>query len=296
MKQENKRIAFDLDDTMNWLSHEIMVRSGVETPLKENIPVFSDIKKAVSIINDAKNNNLTIDDELLKDFPHISLKFLKTREECFNDPQFFSAPPYGLAYSMINMAKSEGYEPTICTKTLSNHPKFAEVTAAKMVFWKKYFSDLDMMIATGVKCIDAIALVDDLDKNCLAFNKKDHRPTLVWNHKTGTEELLNDFYKHCNDYSQYLDSETKNTVHYNFIVEKNGDKVRTIQALRDDEEVEDAISGGTLIKTIDLENNKFAVLHLYLREINNVIHMGELEVLRNKKDTLNSIIFNNFNI
>jgi hypothetical protein len=298
MTQEKFRIAIDKDDTLNWLTHEIMVRSGVSNPQPEDIPAFSEIKASATIIKQAIKDNVEITEDLIKDFPRVTLSFLQAREKCFSDPAFFKAKPYGLAHSIVDIAKSNGFEPVICTKTLSNHPLFAEVTAAKMEFWKEHFSDIDMMIATGVKCIDAIALIDDLDANCLAFNKTNFRPTLVWNHKTGTEDLLQDFYNHCNTYAAYLSLTSPNIKYSNLIFEKNGNKIRIVNEtygyLSDHKET--ITKGASLIESVYVEGNSCEVINLYFREVDSDEDMQDIDSLRYNENTLYSIIFNNFNI
>lgn len=298
MTEQKLRIAIDKDDTLNWLTHEIMVRTGVANPKPEDIPVFSEIKDAVVIVMKAMENNEEVTEDLLVDFPRVTVAFLQTRMECLADPDFFAAKPYGLAHSIVDMATENGFEPTICTKTLSNHKKFAEVTAAKMRFWKEHFSDIDMMIATGTKCIDAIALIDDLDKNCLVFNQTNHRPTLVWNHKTGTKQLLQDFYDHCTKYGEYLASNVQTAIHKNIIVEKSGNKVQLVTVSDENLESEKdiLISGGSLVESIDIENGTYSVINLYIKETELTDSFVDIEELRNQNNTLNSIIFNNFNI
>jgi hypothetical protein len=302
MTTQKLRIAIDKDDTLNWLTHEIMVRSGVENPKPEDIPPFTEIKAAATLVIKAQSEGVEVTEDFLVDFPRVTLNFLKTRMECFKDPEFFAAKPYGLAHSIVDFAKESGFEPVICTKTLSDSKMFAEVTAAKMRFWKEHFSDIDMMIATGVKCIDAIALIDDHKGNCLDFNASNYRPTLVWNHITATEQLLNEFYAHCHTYASYL-SMTAPTIHnQNVIVERSGDKARlsllsthNIEA-EQTEYLREHVRGSSIVESVDIENNTVLVSNLYFKDVELEEGFEDIETLRNEKGSLNSIIFNNFAI
>lgn len=288
------RIAIDKDDTLNWLTHEIALRSGKKDLQPEDIPSFKEIKAAATVIQTAMKNKVTLSDDLLVDFPNVDLAFLEMRQKCFADPMFFAAKPYGLAHTIVDMAKTSGFEPVICTKTLSQHEKFAEVTAAKMVFWKEHFSDIDMMIATGEKCIDAIALIDDLAKNGLSFNASNHRPFLVWNHITGNERLLEDFYSYCHTYATYLESDIELTSFKNVLVKKSGDTVEL--SVISDQETSGLVSGGSMIEHVSPKTKSCSIINLFFQEIDSGETFDDIESLRFEPNSLNSIIFNNFNI
>jgi 8-oxo-dGTP pyrophosphatase MutT (NUDIX family)/5'(3')-deoxyribonucleotidase len=188
-------IAIDKDDTLNWLTYEFCKKAGVTNPA--DIPHLDQIKNG-----------------------DISEQIKISREECFKDPKFWESKPYGLAFEMVQMAKDFGFEPTICTKTLTKHPKADQIIAAKFRFWQEHFSDINMHIVTGEKSIDAIALIDDSIKNCISFNNKNSKPFLVWNHSTGTIDVLKDFYGLCQQYTV-----DKNKREAALVVIKAGDEI-----------------------------------------------------------------------
>jgi 8-oxo-dGTP pyrophosphatase MutT (NUDIX family)/5'(3')-deoxyribonucleotidase len=188
-------IAIDKDDTLNWLTYEFCKKAGVTNPA--DIPHLDQIKNG-----------------------DISDKIKESRAECFKDPCFWESKPYGLAFDIVQMAKDFGFEPTICTKTITKHPKADQIIAAKFRFWQKYFSEINIHIVTGEKTIDAMALIDDSINNCIKFNKKDSRPFLVWDHSTGTIDVLKDFYGLCQQYK--ID---KNKPEASLVVIKSTDEV-----------------------------------------------------------------------
>lgn len=199
-------IAIDKDDTLNWLTYSILESMGKKNIDKSEVPTFDEIKRASVFAKNKLNDGDILSEDDFDDFENVTLDFLAAREKCFNDPNFFASKPYGLAREMVDMIKNSSFNPVICTKTLSNHEKHAEVTAAKMKFWKEYFSDIDMMIATGVKHVDAIGLIDDLLKNGLVFNSKNYRPFLVWNHKTANKHVIQIFIDYCEFYEKNINA------------------------------------------------------------------------------------------
>lgn len=191
-------IAIDKDDTLNWLTFEIAKKAGITNV--SDIPHLDQIK--------SKN---------------VSDEFLKARTECFNDPDFFLSPPYGHANDLISLAKEYGFKPTICTKTMSKHKFAPEITANKIRFWQQYYPDVNMMIVTGEKEIDAFALIDDSLQNCLTFSQKygQTKPFLVWDHKTGSIDLINAFYRYCHRLQTLPFFETDDKLSYKLTIRKN---------------------------------------------------------------------------
>ena len=190
-------IAIDQDDTLNWLTLEIAKQAGIVD--------FKDIPN----LDQIKSKN-------------VSSSFLSARDECFKNPDFFLQPPYGLANDLVNLAKENGFKPTICTKTASMHPLAPEITANKIRFWQKYYPDINMMIVTGEKEIDSLALIDDSLNNCIKFSQKNnaYKPFLVWDHKTGTIDLINAFYRYCKGFKN-ITSFCENNSAYAFNITKN---------------------------------------------------------------------------
>lgn len=158
MNYFNNVIAFDKDDTLNYLTLEICKLAGITNPM--DVPSLDQIKA--------------------KEAPEA---FYEARTKFFSDPSVFETAPYGGARKMIDMAKEAGFKPKICTKTMTQHPQAPEITMHKMRFWMEHFNDIEMHIVTGEKTIDALALVDDSANNCFAFNKRNHRHFLIWSHK-----------------------------------------------------------------------------------------------------------------
>lgn len=241
-------IAIDKDDTLNWLTYSIMQASGVENPSPESIPEFSDIKKAAGLAKVGIPSK------------KVSKDFLKAREKCFADPNFFASPPYGLAKTLVSMASEYGFEPTICTKTMTNHPKFAEITAAKMRFWQEHFPDTDMMIATGKKSIDAIALIDDLMKNGLDFNTSNYRPFLVWNHKTGTVDTIRNFYSYCQFYNSFLNEKPTQLTTKSLVLSEKDGQLMALYVENEDAQSYDSV--GNFVS--GFEDSSFEVTAFYV--------------------------------
>ena len=244
-------IAIDKDDTLNWLTHAIMVRSGVTNPDPNTKPEFADIKEAAELAKQGKVSD------------KVSPEFLEARQQCFADPDFFASAPYGLAKDLVSLASEFGFEPTICTKTVTTHPKYAEITSAKMRFWAEHFPDTDMMIATGKKSIDAIALVDDLAKNGLAFNDSRYRPFLVWDHKIGTIEVIKSFYEYCELYNSYLNSGVRTPVVKNVLLSTANGSLE-VQYDVDEEVVKGKKPAGNWVTGHDLTSDQFNVISCYV--------------------------------
>lgn len=170
----NRNIAIDKDDTLNWLTKDICDAAGIP---KEHIPTLDVIKSG-----------------------RASEEFYKAREVFFAEPSNFANKPYGLAHKIVSKAKEYDFNPMVCTKTMSDHPRGGEIVMHKFNFLRKHFPDTEAQIVIGRKFPDAIALIDDSYNNCLHFNKTENRPFLVWNHKTAEEETLDIFYTYVNFY------------------------------------------------------------------------------------------------
>lgn len=168
----NRNIAIDKYDTLNYLTLDICKAAGLT-----EIPTLDVIKSG-----------------------DASPEFYKARTEFFSNPSNFSNAPYGLAKEIVEIAKQHNFNPLICTKTMSGHPRGDEIVAHKFKFLREYFPDTEAMIVLGRKFPDAIGMIDDSLSNCLHFNNTDYRPFLVWNHQTGTTHILNAFYMYVDDF------------------------------------------------------------------------------------------------
>ena len=174
----NRNIAIDKDDTLNYLTLDICKMAKLS-----DVPTLDVIKTG-----------------------RASEAFYKARKEFFNEPANFSNPPYGLANDIVSKASEYGFNPLICTKTMSGHVRGNEIVAHKFDFLNKYFEGVEAMIVMGRKFPDAVGMVDDSLSNCLAFNKTMNRPFIAWNHQIATLNNLDDFYNYTNEYADFVET------------------------------------------------------------------------------------------
>lgn len=186
----NRNIAIDKDDTLNYLTLDICKAAGLK-----DIPTLDVIKSG-----------------------DASKEFYEAREAFFSEPSNFSNAPYGLAHDIIEIAKEHNFNPLICTKTMSGHPRGDEIVAHKFKFLREHFPETEAMIVLGRKFPDAIGLIDDSLSNCLHFNSTENRPFLVWNHQTATTHTLNAFYMYADDFYQTLKEEKVDVAPYRYIM------------------------------------------------------------------------------
>lgn len=191
----NRNIAIDKDDTLNYLTFDICKAAG----LKE-IPTLDVIKSG-----------------------DASKEFYEARKAFFSEPSNFSNAPYGIAKKIVEIAKEHNFNPLICTKTMSGHPRGDEIVAHKFKFLREHFPETEAMIVLGRKFPDAIGMIDDSLSNCLHFNSTANRPFLVWNHQIGTTEVLNSFYMYVDDFYKESKKEEIDVSDHRFIILKTDD-------------------------------------------------------------------------
>ncbi|MFS1428210.1 hypothetical protein LMH73_013880 [Vibrio splendidus] len=178
----NRNIAIDKDDTLNYLTLDICKSAGLS-----HIPTLDVIKSG-----------------------RASKEYYAARAAFFAEPKNFANAPYGLGKNIVSKAQDHGFNPVICTKTMSDHPRGDEIVAHKFKFLREHFSGIEAMIVMGRKFPDAAGMIDDSLSNCLFFNSSRNRPFLTWNHKTGSILALDSFYQYANDFVEVVNNQVLN--------------------------------------------------------------------------------------
>ena len=137
---------------------------------------------------------------------------------------------------------------------MSDHPRGGEIVMHKFNFLNEHFKGVEAQIVVGRKFPDAIGLIDDSYNNGLHFNKTANRPFLVWNHKTGTEEILDVFYTYADYFynAAMEDIRLMNGKKYTHVIKKEKDSdYQSLELKHCSNDGDDVFIGCFIIKIAD---------------------------------------------
>lgn len=166
-----KTLSFDIDDTLNWMTRDIVEHAGLDY-----IPKFDDIKAG-----------------------NVPPSYEDARAELFPDYNFWkNQAKTDLADWMIQEASEANFKPILCTKTPMIRGQNL-IVAAKVEWAQENYPELDMLIATGQKHSDSVGLVDDSFNNCMKFNAHENlfRPVLVWDNSRPHKDVFKSYLRLC---------------------------------------------------------------------------------------------------
>lgn len=82
-----------------------------------------------------------------------------------------------------------GYNPMICSRLWLSYPACAEL---KVRWLSEHLPSVEYMLVSGEKVVDAAALVDDSQVNCMRFSKSTDKPVLVWDRRNPDFNVVED--------------------------------------------------------------------------------------------------------